>query len=670
MPDESLSVDGLTSPEEPKTPSPQKNFSADGLAPSVKRWENIILITGSMLYIVYLFWAFFLVSVLPSPSSALKPLLLMGLLSAAVAALIFLALGGVLLMHIAQSHVAIEARKRALIRIVIFVIPGLIVSGVMPFLISQVPPFGIDIVAPASNADWVAPVPMTFSVKTAVNTLQQNGFKAIDFKWDINGDRKVDQETVIPTLTATYDKEGVYTISVSMTGTDGSTRVASKKFIIQKSVFGVSPSIPIVGKPVVFSLANLISDPKTLAQVQWDFDGDGKVDNTTKDAQATFTYYKTGTYTVNALIDLQNKTQASYSRTITIQDPPPLPFPVELKYEPSHLIGSAPFACLFTIDTKQQVAEVDWDFGDNQIGTGVRVAHTYTDNGNYPVTVKIRTQSGTTATLNTAVQVVDALTLPDLTFTGTPTLQGDSLTGEVPLTLNLTPHTNTSFVQFSWEAPEATEVGSTDTNLQAIYRREGIYNLTLIGQDLNNHVMRDVIKVTVTPPSALVVVKPNPSTGLAPLSVNFDASETSIPGDDVSGFLWDFGDGSPPVTQGANTTHVYTTPKSYTVSLTVQTTGGKTYNGTTTVVVRAPVLLACMTRSKETIQAGSSVQFFSDCSTGSPKTFLWDFGDNAQASDKNPVHLFATPGQYTVQLTIDDGNGYKNTTSTSLTVLP
>ena len=217
MPDESLSVDGLTSPEEPKTPSPQKNFSADGLAPSVKRWENIILITGSMLYIVYLFWAFFLVSVLPSPSSALKPLLLMGLLSAAVAALIFLALGGVLLMHIAQSHVAIEARKRALIRIVIFVIPGLIVSGVMPFLISQVPPFGIDIVAPASNADWVAPVPMTFSVKTAVNTLQQNGFKAIDFKWDINGDRKVDQETVIPTLTATYDKEGVYTISVSMT---------------------------------------------------------------------------------------------------------------------------------------------------------------------------------------------------------------------------------------------------------------------------------------------------------------------------------------------------------------------------------------------------------------------------------------------------------------------
>jgi PKD repeat protein len=673
MSDEPISIDGLTLPETTPVPAASpavKKTPPVPLSPAVKRWEGVLLISSSICYGAYVVWALFLLAVLPSAEESMKSLKLIGYASAGIAILVFLGLGAILLIHIAQSHVDPEARKRGLFRLVIFVIPGLILSGVMPYMISREPPFGIDIVSPTSLQDLVAPVPMTFSVEKAMETLAQRGFKPINFKWDINNDRKTDQETVVPTLTATYDKEGIYTVTVSMVGGDGTIRSASKKFIILKSVFGISPSIPIVEKPVIFSLKNLIPDPASISQVQWDFDGDGKVDETTKEAEATYTYFRTASYNVSALIDLQNKTQARYVRTIIIQNPPKLPFPVELTYEPSHLIGSAPFACLFFIKTKEAIAVVDWDFGDNQKGSGVRVAHTYTSNGNYPLSVKVRTQSGVTATLNTVVQVVDALSLPDLTFTGTPQLRGDSIQSEVPLTLNLTPHTNTSFVQFSWEAPEATEVGSTETNLQAIYRREGIYNLTLVGQDLNNHVLRKLIKVTVTPPSAYVSVKLNPETGLAPLTVNFDASETTIPEDDPTGFVWDFGDGTPPVTQGANATHIYTIPRTYTVGLTVQTVNGKTFRTDATVVVRAPVLLACMTRSKENIQAGTSVQFFSDCSSGNPKTYLWDFGDRAQSTEKNPVHLFTAPGNYNVQLTVNDASGFKNTTMTTITILP
>lgn len=674
MADSLRPVDSLTQPPEPPKQTPAAPVApapaASAKGGEVKRLERMLLLGGSGLYIVYLLWAFILMAILPSTSEAMKPLVSIGLLSAAVAGLVFLALGGLLLMHISQSKTVIDIRKRALIRLAIFVVPGLLISGVMAFMISREPPLSLEILSPAASKDWVAPVAMNFSVEKTVGLLAQRGFRPVTYKWDINGDRKVDQETLVPTLTATYDREGVYTMTVSMVASDGSIRAASKRFIILTSVFGVSPAVPIVEQPVIFSLAGLITDPAAITQVQWDFDGDNKVDATTASATTTYTYFKTGDYTVSALIDLANKTQARYQRSITVQDPPVLPFPVSLKNEPANLISSAPFTVLFTIDTKEKIADVQWQFGDGQTGAGNRVAHTYTSNGSYPVVANVRSASGVIATLTTAVQIVDELTLADLTFEGSPKPQGDTIQGEVPLTISLTPKTSTSFVQFNWETPEATEVGSTKTKLQAIYRRVGEYTLTLVAQDLNNHVLRRTFNVSVREPSALVSVRLNPETGLAPLTVNFDASETSVPGDDVTGFIWNFGDGTPEITQGANVSHTYTIPKTYTVGLTVQTANGKAYRTTATVVVRSPGLLACMTRSKETITAGSSVQFFSDCSTGTAQSYLWDFGDNAQSTEANPVHLYTEPGTYTVKLTVGDGTTLRNTATSTITVQP
>jgi hypothetical protein len=279
MADSPLSVDGVTTPDTPTPPTPprlipeQPKLSAD-----VRRWEKLLLAGASVLYVLYILWAFILISILPSPSAALHSLVLIGMGSAALAALIFLAVGGLLLMHIAESHVDQNARKRGLIRLVIFVIPGLLISALMPYMISREPGISVDITDPASSQQWIAPVAMTFSLENALPVLAQNGFHPISYKWDINGDRKVDQETVIPTLTATYDQQGVYTLSVTMVGSNGATRTASKRFIILTSVFGMSPSIPIVEKPVVFSVAGLVKDPTNITSVQWDFDGDNKVD--------------------------------------------------------------------------------------------------------------------------------------------------------------------------------------------------------------------------------------------------------------------------------------------------------------------------------------------------------------------------------------------------------
>ncbi|HVW66354.1 MAG TPA: PKD domain-containing protein [Candidatus Peribacteraceae bacterium] len=661
MPDQPPSVDSLSQTPAPKTVPDTKGAMETA---AVKRWERLLLGILIAFYLLYVVWAFALMGILPSTDPRMGILVPIGVGSALLAAALLIGVGFLLFMRIGQSRTPASTRERSAIKLAIIVTPGLLLSAALAFMITRQPALIVDITKPTSSADFVAPLQISFGLNTSLGVLAQRGFHPIQYKWDINGDGKVDQTTVDPTLTATYDKEGVYAVRVSMIGSDGSVQTASRRFVITQSVFTISPIQPVVEKPVLFSIANLISDPQSIAQVQWDFNGDGKVDSTTTGTpQAANTYFKTGDYKVTAVVDLTNKTEVTYSRTISVVEPPPLPFPVTISTIPSHLIGSPPFAVLFTVNTKEPVAEVDWDFGDGQKDQGQRVAHTYSQNGNYPVQIAVRSQSGVTANLDTAVQVVDPLNLPDLTFTGTPNVQGTKIEGQVPLQLNLTPHTSTQFVTFNWEAPDADEVGSTDTTLQAIYRHPGTYTVTLVGQDLNNHVLRMPITVQVDPPAALATFAMNPESGTSPLTVTFDASATSVPGDDINGFVWNFGDNSQPVTAGATVTHTYTKPQTYTVNLTVQTVSGKSYNASKTLVVRAAALQACFTRSRENVAANQAVQFYSDCTAGSPQSYLWDFGDGAQTDQQNPVHTFTQPGSYTVKLTITDAGGAQNTFS-------
>ncbi|MCP3919278.1 MAG: PKD domain-containing protein [bacterium] len=48
---------------------------------------------------------------------------------------------------------------------------------------------------------------------------------------------------------------------------------------------------------------------------------------------------------------------------------------------------------------------------------------------------------------------------------------------------------------------------------------------------------------------------------------------------------------------------------------------------------------------------------FSDLSTGGPNAWSWDFGDGGTSTLQNPGHLYGTPGDYTVILTVTAAGG-------------
>jgi len=66
--------------------------------------------------------------------------------------------------------------------------------------------------------------------------------------------------------------------------------------------------------------------------------------------------------------------------------------------------------------------------------------------------------------------------------------------------------------------------------------------------------------------------------------------------------------------------------------------------------------LAAFTGSPTTVTAGQSVQF-TDQSTNTPTSWSWTFGDGGTSTIKNPSHVYASVGTFTVTLTATNNGG-------------
>lgn len=126
----------------------------------------------------------------------------------------------------------------------------------------------------------------------------------------------------------------------------------------------------------------------------------------------------------------------------------------------------------------------------------------------------------------------------------------------------------------------------------------------------------------------------------------------------VAGYthVWNFGDGSPNSTAAAPS-HVYTTPGSYTVTLTTTSPTGCVSTYTHTFVVRA-LPVASFTMTYDSCDY-APVQFTSTSTPASaPITnWSWDFQDGTFSAAANPQHLYTLAGTYPVGLTVTDANG-------------
>jgi PKD repeat protein len=132
----------------------------------------------------------------------------------------------------------------------------------------------------------------------------------------------------------------------------------------------------------------------------------------------------------------------------------------------------------------------------------------------------------------------------------------------------------------------------------------------------------------------------------------------------VQNRAWNFGDGAN--SSATSPAHVYTTPGTYTVTLTASGPGGNDAETKVGLVsVQFPPPVANFLAAPTSGVAPLSVQF-TNTTSGTAQSFAWSFGDGASSSAASPAHVYATPGTYTVTLTATGPGGADGETKLDL----
>ncbi|MBL0765681.1 PKD domain-containing protein [Marivirga atlantica] len=147
--------------------------------------------------------------------------------------------------------------------------------------------------------------------------------------------------------------------------------------------------------------------------------------------------------------------------------------------------------------------------------------------------------------------------------------------------------------------------------------------------------------------SPIVDFRATPLEGCLPLVVEFEnLSRFADPGT----YQWEFGDNQR-VRAVENPTHVYTSPGTYTVTLTAdnitrnqQTETKEAY----ITVYETPQSSFTIPDEFRQVFTGEEVQFV-NTSIGADE-FVWKFGDGNQSFDENPVHVYGDSGVYDITL--------------------
>lgn len=213
-----------------------------------------------------------------------------------------------------------------------------------------------------------------------------------------------------------------------------------------------------------------------------------------------------------------------------------------------------------------------------------------------------------------------------------------------------------SIADYAWDFGDGqTVTGATPST--HTYASPGTYTVSLTVTDNAGatHTTSQSVEATAKPNQVPVASFTVDKTWL---EVTVDGNGSSDPDGSIDSYSWDFGDGTS--ANGATPAkHTYGAAGTYTISLTVTDNQGATTTATQSVEVAAKPNekpKASFTATPNALEVSVNAGGSSDAD-GTIDSYEWQFGDGSTGSGKTASHTFASPGTYTVTLTVTDDKG-------------
>ncbi|MHC5060204.1 MAG: PKD domain-containing protein [Planctomycetota bacterium] len=381
------------------------------------------------------------------------------------------------------------------------------------------------------------------------------------WQWDFDNDTVIDSTEQDPDYV--YDTAGTYTVSLTVSGTEGSDTRTKTDYIT------VSPPPPPTADfsanttGGVVPLAVQFTDQSTggADTWEWDFDNNGSIDSTQQ--SPSHTYDTVGLYTVTLTVSgptgSGSETKTDYINVSEIIPPAPI-----AAFSADTTSGTAPLEVSFTDESGGAIDTWAWDFDNNGSidSTQQSPSHTYSSAGTYIVTLTVSGLGGSDS-------VTDIITVdepaPVAAFSASPT------SGTAPLEVSFTDESTGPVDSWAWDFDDNGSIDSTQQSPSHIYGSAGTYTvaLTVSGPGGSDSVT-DIITVDEPIPAAPVAdFSASPTNGLAPLTVNFTDQSTGV----IDTWAWDFDEDGTIDSTDQNPSYTYTTPGDYTVDVTLTVSG-------------------------------------------------------------------------------------------------
>jgi PKD repeat protein len=161
------------------------------------------------------------------------------------------------------------------------------------------------------------------------------------------------------------------------------------------------------------------------------------------------------------------------------------------------------------------------------------------------------------------------------------------------------------------------------------------------------------------------------------LSVRVNASQSTDSDGTITSYAWNFGESASNTASGVSAAHTYAAAGGYTVTLTVTDNAGATAVSQQRVTVPnsspAASFVAVPNALLVIFDGAASVD-----SDGSIASYAWNFGEptsgaantTTSTASRTTTHAYATPGSYTVTLTVTDNRGAIGVKLLNVTVTP
>ena len=445
----------------------------------------------------------------------------------------------------------------------------------------------------ASSPATVAAPDATVSFNASASAPGASGGTITDYSWNFGDGTPADDTSGTAAATHAYTTPGNYTVTLTATDDLGVSATATEQLTVDApaAAFTTSPSTPAPGSNVTFDASGSTDPEGTITDYSWNLGHNNTIDTgSTPSLERQF--WHRGVRTVTLTVTNNFGQTSTTTHTVTVDDPPTAAFassPATVAAPGAtvsfNASASAPGASGGTI------TDYSWNFGDgtpadDTSGTAA-ATHAYTTPGNYSVTLTATDDLGVSATA-TEQLTVDA---PAAAFTTSPSTPapGSSVTFDASGSTD----PEGTITDYSWNFGDGSAVQDAGASaaIQYAYATRGTYNATLTVT--NNFGQTSTATHTVTvddPPTAAFTPSTTDAAPDATVSFNASASAPGSGGGTIIGYSWNFGDGTAVADGGGSpdASHEFTTPGTYTVTLTTTDDLGVSTTTIERITVKAP----------------------------------------------------------------------------------